>query len=131
MMNLLSLGIAAWAVGIAVYLLLFAQLTYQGVTTTTEAGQPPVTTSFTRQERLITAAEPFTVVFILAFSAILAGGAFAARRGFIVSATVLAGISLVFSFISGFSIGLLYLPAALALTICALLLGIDRLARRP
>jgi len=120
--KLLALLIALWALGVAIYLLAFAQVSYETVTVTGVQGESPTTTTSSGQEPWIADAEPFSIAFILAFSALLALGAYAAWRGSIPGTAALALLTLILSYISGFSIGLFYLPGSVALTVCAILL---------
>jgi hypothetical protein len=128
--TLLHIITVVLAVAPTVYLLGFAQLTYRGVTVTGAPGQPDVTTEFTRTERFVDTAGPVAILFTLAFTGVAGLGAYAAHRGWLAPAAAAAVISLVGAYITGFSIGLMYFPAVLALGLSALVLGFGRLAGR-
>ena len=128
--NLLHIITVVLAIVPTIYLLGFAQVTYKGVTVTGAPGQPDVTTEFTRTERFVDTAGPVAIIFTLAFSGVLGFGAYAARKGWLGAAAAAAVLALIGAYITGFSIGLLYFPAVLALALCALVLGFGRLAGR-
>lgn len=113
-----------------IYLLGFAQVTYKGVTVTGAPGQADVTTEFTRTERFVETAGPVAILFMLAFSGVGSFGAYAAHKGWLAPAAATALLCLFGAYITGFSIGLLYFPVALALALSALVLGLGRLASR-
>jgi hypothetical protein len=119
-----------WALFIAIYLLFFATMTIRGVTSSGAPGQPEITTEFVRRQRWIDAVEPFTIGFVLALSAIISAGAVAAWRGAVLPAALLTLAGFTATYVSGFSIGPLYLPGTVALAVCLLLVSIDRLMAR-
>jgi cell division protein FtsW (lipid II flippase) len=115
----------------AVYFLGFAQVSYSGVSVSGAQGQAPLTTSFSGHEPWRLTAEPLAIAFLLSLTIVMVVGGLAAWRGVLGMTIACALLALVASYISGFSIGLLYLPGALALTLSAALLAIDSLRRPP
>ena len=58
-------------------------------------------------------------------------GAYAAWRRSAAATAVIALVTLVLSYLTGFSIGLFYFPGAAALTLSAILLVVARRTQRP
>jgi hypothetical protein len=127
--NVFAVGAAVWAIAAALYFLAFAQVSYSGITVSGLQGQAPVTTEFSGHEPWLASAEPMGITFLLSFSVVMALGARLAWHGKLWGTIAFALVTLLASYISGFSIGLFYLPGALALSLCAALLGFGRLRR--
>jgi uncharacterized membrane protein len=68
---------------------------------------------------------------MIAFSLLLAGTSFAVWRDALGIALTLSLLALVFTFITGFSIGGLYFPGAVVAFLGTLLLAVEKLTRRP
>jgi hypothetical protein len=126
--RILAVAVALWAVLVAVYLLFYAKVSYQGVSLSATQGEPPISTQYSGQQSWVSYAEPISIAIMLAFSAALVAGAIAAWRG---NLLLLAGLSifmLLASFISGFSIGGFYFPGAAGLSLCTVLVAIEKLS---
>ncbi len=120
--RILSLAVALWALALAVFYLFFATISYESTSATGVPGQPPVITNSTGQIPWISQAGPLAITFMLAFSLMLVITAVAIWRGALAVALALSLVALVFTFITGFSIGGLYFPGAAAAFLGALLI---------
>jgi len=121
---------AVWAAGIAIYFLFFAQVTIQGVNISATQGQPPASVPFVEHQNFALYAGASGIAAVLAFALLLIAGAYTAWRGSLGALALLAVLSLVASFITGFSIGLAFLPGALALSLSTVLAGLGWLLQR-
>jgi uncharacterized membrane protein YdfJ with MMPL/SSD domain len=130
--KVLAVAVALWALALTVYFLFFAKISFESTTTTGTPGQPPVTTTTTSgQNPWLSQAQPISIAFMIAFSLLLAGTGFAVWRDALGIALTLSLLALVFTFITGFSIGGLYFPGAVVAFLGTLLLAVEKLTRRP
>ena len=111
----LAMAVALWAVAAAVYFLAFAKTSYQGISISASEGEPPTKTTFSGHQSGASTAGPTAIVAVLTMSGFLGAGALAAWRGSLSGMAVLAVVTLAGSYVTGFSIGGLYFPGALAL----------------
>lgn len=128
--KVLAVAVALWALALTVYFLFFAKISFESTTATSTPGQPPVTTTTSGQNPWLSQAQPISIAFMIAFSLLLAGTGFAVWRGALGIALSLSFLALVFTFITGFSIGGLYFPGAVAAFLGTLLLAVEKLTRR-
>jgi hypothetical protein len=118
----LALAVAIWALALAVFYLFFAKISYESSSAAGVPGQPFVITNSTGQIPLISQGGPVAVAFMLAFSVMLVITAITIWRGALAVALPLSLVALVFTFITGFSIGGLYFPGAVVACLGALLI---------
>jgi hypothetical protein len=128
--RILAVAVALWAVALAVFYIFFAKISFESTTATGVKGQPPVIANTSGQLPWISQAQPVAVAFMLAFSILLVIAAVGMWRGALAIALSLSLLALVFSFITGFSIGGLYFPGAVVAFLGALLLAVEKIARR-
>ena len=126
--RILAIAVALWAVLVAVYFLFFATVSFQGVSVSANQGELPTSTQYSGEQSWVSYAEPISIAIMLAFSAALVTGAIAAWRGNLLLLAGLSILMLLASFISGFSIGGFYLPGAAGLTVCTILVAIEKLS---
>jgi cation transport ATPase len=129
--RVLALAVGIWALALTVYFLFFARISFESTTATGVPGQSPVTTTTSGQLSWLSQAQPISIVFMLAFSLLLMAAAAALWRSFMAISVPLTLLALVFTFISGFSIGGLYFPGAVAALLGVLLLVAEKIANRP
>ena len=127
--RLLAGATMAWSTGAVLYHLAFAKVTFQGVSVSAAQGEAPEASAFTGERSWISSAEPMSVVILVGFGALLVAGGLAAWRSSQRPTLAVALLGLAGSYITGFSIGGLFLPAAACLTLCAALILAGRLAR--
>ncbi len=120
-----------WAIGAAGYLLAFATATSVSVETSVTLDQPPVTTRTVEQIPFSIYAGTGGMVATIIFSSLLILGALFAWRGALTPAIVISALALAAAFITGFSIGIFYLPGVAALSISTVLAVIVALLRVP
>jgi hypothetical protein len=125
--RVLALAVALWAVGVAVFFLVFAKVSYQTTSATGVPGQPPITATTTGQVPWISQVGALATAVMLAFSMLLAAAAFAEWRGVLAAAIPLCFLSLAAAFITGFSIGGLYFPGAAVAFLGMLILAIEKI----
>jgi len=128
--RIFAVAVTVWALGVAVYFLFFAKVSFESVTVSASQGESPVTTRSSGQAPWLSEAGPISVVAMLTFSLLLAVGAAAAWRGTLPLAAPLTLLTLVAAYVTGFTIGGLYFPAAAGLILCTTLLAIEKLSRR-
>ncbi len=129
--RVLALAVALWALALFVFYLFFAKISFESTTASGTPGQPPVTTTTSGQFPWLTQVGPIAIVVMFAFSILLVAAAFAVWRGTLALAVPLCLIALVFTFITGFSIGGLYFPGAAAACLGTLLLAVEKIASWP
>jgi hypothetical protein len=129
--RVLAGGVAIWALVLIVFYLFFARISFESSTATGVPGQPPVIVNSSGQLSWLSQAQPIAIVFMAAFSLLLALAGFAVWRGAMGFAFLLSLLALVFTFITGFSIGGLYFPGAAAAFLGSLLLVVEKFANRP
>ncbi len=112
---------AAWGVGASLYIF-FSPVTISGVTSTLFRDSSEVVRAFTRQQSWYEAQGLWGVLVLLIFSGFYLLAARLAFRGNNKGLLIMSVVALVLSVVAGFSIGGVYLPAALGLFIGALLL---------
>jgi hypothetical protein len=122
--KILAIGIIAWGIAVPVYLFGFARVSYTSTTSSAASGEGAVSTTVSGSQPWITVAEPVSILIILAFSAMLIGGGIAAWKSALAEMIILAMLALVGSYMTGFSIGLFYLPGAIALALATVLSAI-------
>ena len=119
--KILAIAIIVWGVAVPVYLIFFAQVSYASTTTSATQGEPAATTTVSGSQPWITAAEPVSILILLAFSGLLIGGGIAVWKRALAEMIILAMLALVGSYMTGFSIGVFFLPGAIALALATLL----------
>ena len=129
--RVLALAIGFWALALTVFYLFFARISFESTTATEVPGQPQVTTTTTGQLPWLSQVGPLAVAVMLLFSLLLAVIAVAEWRGGLWFSAPLTLLALVGTFITGFSIGGLYFPGAVAAALGLLLLAAQKLASRP
>jgi hypothetical protein len=110
-----------WAIAAAVYLLAFATATRESVEMSVPPNQPPITTRTVEQIPFVIYAGASGIVAVIIFSSLLVLGAVFALRASLVPAAIISALALAAVYISGFSIGGLYLPGAVSLCTSTLL----------
>ncbi len=128
---ILALAVGLAALALAVFYLFFATVSYESTTAAGVPGEPSVLTNTSGQIPWLSQAGPLAVGFMLAFSLLLVAAAVGLWRGALAMSLTLSLLALVFTFITGFSIGGLYFPVAALSLLGALLLAVEKLARRP
>jgi hypothetical protein len=128
--KILAIAVALWAVAAAVYFLGFAQTSYQGISISATQGELPTSTPYSGQQSWVSSAGPIAITAVLTMSGFLVAGALAVRRGSLSGMATLAAATLAGSYVTGFSIGGLYFPGALALAIGTGLAGVEALGKR-
>jgi len=128
--RILAIAIIVWGIAVPVYLLAFARVSVTSTTSSSSQGEAPVTETVSGTQPWRTAAEPVSVLIVLAFSALLVGGGIAAWKGALAELIILSMLTLVGSFMLGFSVGGLYLPGAIALALAAALAAVAAWRRR-
>jgi hypothetical protein len=128
--RIFSVAVALWALALAVFYLFFAKISFASTTATGVPGQPPVITNTTGQIPWISQAQPVAVAFMLAFSLLLFIAAVGLWRSSLAIALPLSLLALVFSFITGFSIGGLYFPGAAVAFLAGLILIVEKIVNR-
>jgi hypothetical protein len=126
----LAIGVALWAVAAAVYFLAFAQTSYRGISVSASEGESPTSTPYSGRQSWAISAGPIAIAAVLAMSGFLIAGALGAWRGSLPGMAALAVLTLAGSYITGFSIGGLYFPGALALSFGTGLACVDALGKR-
>lgn len=129
--RVLALAVAIWALALIVLYLFFGKISFKSSTTTGIPGQPSVTATTTGQLPWLSQAQPISIAFMLAFSLLLMAAAMALWRASLAFSIPLTLFALVFTFITGFSIGSLYFPGAVAAFLGVLLLAVGKIANRP
>lgn len=122
--RILAIATIVWAIAIPVYLLAFARVSYTSTTSSASPGEASQAQTVSGSQPWRTAAEPVSVLILLAFSALLVGGGIAAWKGALAELIILSMLALVGSFMLGFSVWGLYLPGAIALALAAALTAI-------
>ena len=123
--KVLAVAVVIWALALNVFYLFFAKVSFESTSATGIPGQPPVTTTTTGQLSWLSQVQPSAIAFMVAFFLLLAAAGFAMWRGALGFALLLSLLSLVFTFITGFSIGGLYFPGAVAAFLGTLLLAVE------
>ena len=129
--RILAIALIVWAIAVPVYLLGFARVSYTSTTSSAVPGEAQVTETTLGSQPWLSVAEPVSVLILLGFSALLIGGGIAVWKGALAESIILSMLALVGSYITGFSIGIFYLPGAIALALATVLSGIEvRLKRK-
>jgi hypothetical protein len=129
--RILAGAIIVWSIGVVIYHLAFAKVFFQGIWVSAGAGESPTTSVFSGERSWISSVEPISVAILGGFGALLVAGGRAAWRGSFLPTSVVALLTLAGSYITGFSIGGFFFPAAAGLTLCAALIGVGRLSSLP
>jgi hypothetical protein len=119
--KILAIAIIVWGVAVPLYLISFAQVSYESTTASAVQGETPTTQTVSGSQPWITTAEPFSILIILIFSGLLIGGGIAVWKGALAELIILTMLALVGSYITGFSIGIFYLPGAIGLALATAL----------
>ena len=122
--KILAIAIIVWGVAVPVYLIFFAQVSFESTTSSATQGEPAVTPTITGTQPWIKVAEPVSVLILLAFSALLIGGGIAVWKCALAEMIILAMLALVGSYMTGFSIGIFNLPGAIGLALATALLAV-------
>jgi hypothetical protein len=128
--KILAIAIIFWGIAIPIYLIFFAQVSYESTTSSATQGEPAITETVSGTLPWISAAEPVSIIILMMFSALLIGGGIAVWKNALAEMIILAMLALIGSFMTGFSIGGLYLPGAIALTLATVLSAIAARLKR-
>ena len=119
--RILAIAIIFWGIAVPVYLIFFAQVSYESTTSSSTQGEPAVTETVSGTLPWITTTEPVSIIILMGLSALLIGGGIAVWKNALAEMIVLAMLAFIGSYMTGFSIGGLYLPGAIALVLATLL----------
>lgn len=128
--GLLTIAIGLWALAFPVYFLVFAKVSYETETLSLSQGEPPVRTTHSGQESWISSTDSVSKAVMLALSALLGAGALAAWRGSLRVMAALSLVTMLASYVTGFTLGVFYFPGAALLTFRTALSAVDTLLRR-
>ena len=103
--RILAIATIVWGIAVPVYLLAFARVSYSSTTSSASPGEASQAQTVSGNQPWRTAAEPVSVLIVLAFSALLVGGGIAAWKGALAELIILSMLALVGSFMLGFSVG--------------------------
>ncbi len=118
---------ASWAIGASFYIL-FSPISGQGVTSRRNFGDPGIVVEIFTTEQSWYEAQGLWGVFVLAiFAGLYILAVHLAWRSNYIAVTILSVFAFALSIIAGFSIGMLYFPAAVGLFIGAMIFLSDRL----
>jgi len=126
----LSLLVAVWALVVAGYYLFFAKVSFETTTASSTPGNSPLSTTSSGQISWLSQVGPLPVVVMLSLSLLLIAGAVTGWRGEWVVAVAISLLALAASYITGFSIGVLYFPGAVGLFLCSVVLLVENLSKR-
>jgi len=119
--RILAVTTIIWGMAVPVYLFFFAQVSYESTTSSATQGEPAVTETVSGTLPWISAAEPVSIIVLMGLSALLIGGGIAVWKNALAEMIVLAMLAFIGSYMTGFSIGGLYMPGAIALVLATLL----------
>jgi hypothetical protein len=122
--RILAIAIIFWGIVVPVYLLAFAQVSYTSTTSSAVQGEAPTTEVVSGSQPWRSGVQPVSVLIMLVFSALLVGGGIAVWKGALAELVILTMLALVGSYMTGFSIGGLYLPGTIALTLATVLTAV-------
>ena len=118
----------SWAIGASLFIF-FSPVTARGVTSRMFRDSSIVVETFTRQQSWYEAQGLWGVVVLVIFAGIYLLAVQLAWRSNYVALTILSVIAIALSIVGGFSIGGIYLPAALGLFIGSLIFLSSKLLR--
>jgi hypothetical protein len=107
---------ALWAIGVSIYVF-FSPQVIQEITATNVPGEPQVVEEFTTVTTWYKVQGLWGSILLVLFAGLYVLGAFLARRASYGFLAVLCVVALLLSYLAGLSIGLLYLPAALSMSL--------------
>ena len=110
-----------WAIGVSAYLL-FSPITIHGITATTVSNGSGSVEHFTLQQSWYQVQGLWGSLVLVLVAGFYSIGLYLAWRTAYARLAVLSVIALIFSYLAGFSIGLLYVPSAVGLTLGTALL---------
>jgi hypothetical protein len=116
---------ALWAIGASLYIF-FAPLTIQEITATTVPGEPQVAEEFTTVTSWYKVQGLWGSFLLVLFAGLYVLGVVLARRSRYGYLGILCAVALLLSYLAGLSIGLLYLPAALLMSLGAVFMFLSR-----
>ena len=119
---------ASWAVGASIYIF-FSPISVHGVTSLMLRDSSTVVETFTRDQSLYEAGGVWGILWLVVFSGLYLLAVRVAWRDNLVALMVVTVIAVALSIITGFSIGRVYLPAALGLFIGTLMFLSSKLLR--
>lgn len=119
--QILAVTTIIWGVAVPAYLFFFAQVSYESTTSSAAQGEPAVTETVSGTLPWISVTEPVSIIILMGLSALLIGGGIAVWKNALAEMIVLAMLAIIGSYMTGFSIGGLYLPGAIALVLATLL----------
>jgi hypothetical protein len=119
------------AIVAAVYLLVFATATAESVEMSGTPDQPPVTTRTVEQIPFVIYAGTTAIVAVIIFSSLLIAGAVFAWKAALLPAAIISILTLVATYITGFTIGGFYFPGVVALCLSTLLAFVAARRRAP
>jgi hypothetical protein len=120
---------ALWAVGASLYIF-FAPLTIQRVESISSGSTPATAGESTFQTSWYNVQGLWGVIVLILFAGFYLWALALAYRGRYTGLIILSLVALLLSFLTGFSIGGFYLPAALTLLAGALVLSLSRATTR-
>ena len=114
-----------WAIGVSVYLF-FSPITIHGITATAVSNGSGSVEHFTLQQSWYQVQGLWGSLVLVLVAGFYGLGLYLAWRTAYRMLGVLSVIALMFSYVAGFSIGLLYVPSAVGLTLGTALLWLSR-----
>ena len=128
--RILAVAVGIWALGVAVFYIFFARISYETTTASAANGALVVSQTTSGQIPWITQAGIYPVVVMVCFSFLLVAVAIFQWRGLLIAAIPLTLLALVVTYITGFSIGGLYFPGAAAGFVGILILSAEKITNR-
>ena len=116
---------ALWAIGISIYVF-FSPQVVQEITATNVSGEPQVVEEFTTVTTWYKVQGLWGSILLVLFAGLYLLGAVLARRARYGILALLCVVALLSSYLTGLSIGLLYLPAALSMSLGTLMMFLAR-----
>ena len=119
---------AFWSIGASLYLLL-SPVTIYGITATSTTNGSDAAEEFTRQVSWYAVQGMWGVIVLVVFALLFSIVAFLAFKRMYLALAAASILAVVLTFLAGFSIGPIYLPAVLGLLLAWIVLGIARVFR--
>ena len=120
---------AIWAIGAGIYLLLSPTVIQEIVATSNTDGSQTIE-EFSRQVSWYEVQGVWGIMVLLVFALLYSSTALLAMRNRIIALAIASSLALMLTYLAGFSIGLLYIPALLMVTVGWLTLGFTKIVRR-
>ena len=120
---------AVWATGAGIYLILSPTVIQEIVATTSADGGQTIE-ELSRQVSWYEAQGVWGVIVLLIFALLYSSTAVLVLRNRFVALAVASSLAVILTFLAGFSIGPLYIPALLAVVVGWLTLGLVKIVRK-